>query len=171
MSELRKLREEQRKKWLEATRIREEREMREMQQKKKEYETKRKEAKRQLDEAKRVKEKNDMWKHEQLHAQIASQAETVEEANLLLTAHQSDFDFPLQKFVEGSLEFYSSPRIQDKYGIVRSADKVRTEALIDHAPFRATTGAPFGATAGSGSYPLTSEEDALLQMAIQESLK
>ena len=107
MSELWKLRQEQRKKWAEETQAKNEIEKR----KTKEEETK-------MNEAKKRKEENDMWRHERLHAEIASKVDSLEEANIMLEGHQKDFDFPLMKFMDGSLEFYKTQRVQEKYNLI-----------------------------------------------------
>jgi len=160
MSELRKLREEQSKKWLEETRIKDE-------IKAKEDEVKMKNQKKEEDKATKRKEENDTWRHERLHAEIASKTDSLEEANLMLEGHQVDFDFPLMKFIEGSLDFYKTPRIQEKYGLVRKADETKTETLLDPYSFHPD---PLLPPFVPPLAPPIHEDDPLLQMAIHASL-
>jgi len=148
MSELRTLREEQRQKWLE-----------EMQVKRKLEATK-------LQEEKTQKEHDNHWEHERIHAEIAAQVTTLEEANFLLEAYQHDCEFYLHKFVDGGLSYYKSKRIQDKYGIVRARDEARTETLLGPLEF-ITSRVP----RASGAPSHQDENDALLQMAIHASLE
>lgn len=155
MSELLKLREEQRKKWAEETQAKDEVER---------EKAKKKEAKRV--EAKQTKERNDTWRHERLHAEIASKVDSVEEANLMLEGHQKEFDSPLMKFVNGSLDFYKTQRVQEKYSLVRKPDETKTETLLGPYSFHD----PLPPSLPFVPPPPTHPDDPLLQMAIHASL-
>lgn len=167
MDELRKLREEQRQKWAKQTQRKADLEKKKEEEAKRTAQEKAREEEVKLNEARRRKEENDMWRHERLHAEIASKADSIEEANLMLEGHKEDFDFPLMKFMDGSLDFYKSRRIQEKYGIVRKADEAKTESLLGPSysflPDPLPPPLPF--------VPPEHEDDPVLQMAIHASLE
>ena len=170
MSELRKLREEQSKKWLEETRIKNEIKAKEEETKRKAEEAMRLEEEAKRKEAKTQKEKNDMWRHERLHAEIASKVESIEEANLMLEAHQAEFDFPLIKFMDGSLDFYKTRRVQEKYGIVREADETKMETLLGAPTYNFHPDLPPVQPPPLPFQPPPPQDDPLLQLAIHASL-